>query len=278
MLRWPAMNRAHFIFLIVAPMAAAPAAAQDVPAGVFDEYGPNAAEMLERDTEWRWRVALGGGLATDPNFQGSDKYRVHLAPFIFAGYGPFFVGFGGAGVNFYRAAGLRIGALVSLGPGRNESTDGRLAGLGDVDRTVLAGLFAVHATRTLLTRVATYTDVGGEHHGTLARLDIVARLRTGERVGFFAGPGLTWGSRQYNQTFFGVTSEQSARSAFPEFEASPGINNLRLTAGTNYRFAPQWRLFGGVTASRLSGEAAVSPITEERNQYRAFLSAIYLFR
>ena len=265
-------------FSLLLALAAVPARAQDVGAGVFDEYGPNAAETFERDTQARWRFALGAGLAADPNFQGSDKYRVHPTLFIFAGYGPFFIGFGGAGVNLYRAAGLRMGAIVSFGPGRDESTDARLAGLGNVDRTVLAGLFAVHATRDFLTRVVTYTDVGGEHHGTLARLDVFARFRSGERVGFFAGPGLTWGSSQYNQTFFGVTDVQSARSGFPEFAASSGVNNVRLTAGTNYRFAPNWRLFGGLTASRLAGDAAASPITEERMQYRAFLTAIYLFR
>ena len=252
--------------------------AQDAPAGSFDEYGPNAAEMLGRDTEPRWRVALGAGLAAAPNFQGSDKYRVHPVPLVFAGYGRFFIGFGGAGVSLYRAPGLRVGALVSLGQGRNESADARLAGLGDVERTVLAGAFAVYATRSFHSRLVTYTDVGGEHHGTLVRLDGFARMRAGERVGFFAGPGLTWGSRQYNQTFFGVTSEQSARSGFPEFGANAGINNLRVTAGTNYRFAPNWRLSGGLTASRLSGDAGASPITETKTQYRAHLAAIYLFR
>ena len=269
-------KKAAFSLLLCA--LAASAKAQDVGAGVFDEYGPNAADTFERDTQARWRFALGGGLATDPNFPGSDKYRVHPTLFIFAGYGPFFIGFGGAGVNFYRAPGLRVGAIVSLGPGRNESTDARLAGLGDVDRTVLAGLFAVHATRGFLTRVATYTDIGGEHHGTLVRADVFARFRTGERVGFFAGPGLTWGNSQYNQTFFGVTDEQSLRSGFPAFSAGSGINNARLTAGTNYRFAPNCRLFGGLTASRLAGDAAASPITEEKTQYRAFLTAIYLLR
>ena len=36
-----------------------------------------------------------------------------------------------------------MGALVSLGQGRDESIDARLAGLGNVDRTVLAGLTLV---------------------------------------------------------------------------------------------------------------------------------------
>ncbi len=268
------MNR--FLSLALLALAASTAWAQGAPAGVFDEYGANSAQMFERDVEPRWRVALGGGIAADPNFQGSDKYRLHPTLFLFAGYGRFFVGFGGVGVNLLRSPGLRAGVIVSLAPGRNESTDARLAGLGDVDRTVQVGLFAVRATRAFVTRGAVY--VGGDHHGSMARLDILGRFRAGERVGFFAGPGLTWGSGQYNQTFFGVTSEQSARSGFPEFAANAGINNVRLTAGSSYRFAENWRLFGGVTASRLTGDAAASPITETRAQYRAFLTAIYLFR
>ena len=234
--------------------------------------------MFERDTEPRWRIALGAGIAADPNFQGSDKYRVHPTLVLFAGYGRFFIGFGGVGVNLVRQPGLRVGVIISPAAGRDESVDARLAGLGNVDRTVNAGVFAVSATRGFLTRALVYTDVGGEHHGSTARLDFLARFRTGERIGFFAGPGLTWGSRQYNQTFFGVTGEQSVRSGFPAFEANAGINNLRLTAGTNYRFAQNWRLFGGLTAARLTGDAAASPITETHAEYRAFLTAIYLLR
>ena len=75
-----------------------------------------------------------------------------------------------------------------------------------------------------------------------------------------------------------MTGEQSVRSGFPAFEANAGINNLRLSAGTNYRFAQNWRLFCGLTAPRLTGDAAASPITETRGEYRAFLTAIYLLR
>ena len=103
-----------------------------------------------------------------------------------------------------------------------------------------------------------------------------ARFWVDERVRLFAGPGLSWGSRQYQQTFFGVTEEQAGRSEehFPEFQTKAGVNNLRLTAGANYRFAPNWNLIGSVTASRLSGQAGDSPIAETRQQYGAFVSAI----
>jgi len=246
--------------------------------GFTEGYEGGGADLGE--AEARLRVGLGLGVAAGPNFQGSDKYRIRPAPFVFAGYGRFFIGFGGIGVNLYRAPGWGFGAIVSPSQGRKENVDQRLAGLGDVDRTVNLGVYAVTYTRRFLTRAVVYTDAGGEHQGSVARLDVLARFRVDERVRLFAGPGLTWGSRQYQQTFFGVTEEQAARSLqqFPEFQATAGVNNLRLTAGANYRFATDWNLIGSVTASRLSGQAGNSPIVETRQQYGAFLSAIYLFR
>jgi outer membrane protein len=253
------------------------AAAQGGFFGFTDDYAAGTGDVAT-EGEARWRFALGAGLGAGPNFQGSDKYRVRPAPFVFAGYGRFFVGFGGAGVNLYRAPGWGFGAIVSPSGGRKENVDARLAGLGDVDRTVNFGVYGVTFTRRFLTRAVVYTDVGGEGQGTLARLDVLARFRVDERVRFFAGPGLTWSSRQQAQAFFGVTEQQAARTSFPEFQAGAGVNNLRLTAGANYRFSPNWNLISSLTASRLSGDAGRSPIVETRQQYGVFLSAIYLFR
>ena len=266
------------VLLLLLAFASAQACAQGGIFGLADDYGASAGDVAGTEAEPRWRFALGGGLAAAPNFQGSDKYRLRPVPFAAASYGRFFIGFGGLGVNLLRQSGWRLGALLSPGAGRKEDVDARLAGMGDIDRTLNAGLYAVNFSRGFLTRAVVHTDIGGEGHGTLARLDVLARFRVDEKLGFFAGPGLTWGSRQYNQTFFGVTATQSARSMFPEYAAGSGINNLRFTAGTGYRINPNWRLIGSLAASRLSGDAGDSPIVETRAQYLAFFSAVYLFR
>lgn len=268
---------ARIFALTVFLLATSPAFAQGGFFGFSDDYS-TGGELAGPDAEPRWRFGVGGGVGGGPNFQGSDKYRVRAVPFAFASYGRFFIGFGGVGVQLYRGPGWRFGAIVAAGQGRKENVDQRLAGLGDVDRTVNLGLFGVTFTQGWATRAAVYTDAGGEGHGTLARIDVLRRFRVDERVGFFAGPGLTWASRQYMQTFFGVTEEQSARSGFPEFHPGSGVNSLRLTAGTGYRFAPNWRVIGSLSASRLSGGAGGSPVVETRSQYLAFVSAIHLFR
>ena len=266
------------VFAVLA-LCAASALAQSEAFGLFDDYGATPGDAAApRDLEPRWRVALGGGLAAAPNFPGSDKYRVRPVPVLFAAYGRFFLGAGGLGMNLYRGSGWRLGASLSPSRGRKESDDARLAGLGDVDRTLRAGLSGGYSGAGWSARGSVITDIAGEGHGTLARFDVFARTRAGEGLVLFAGPGVTWASRQYMQTFFGVTAEQGARSGFPEFEAQSGLNSARVTAGAIRRLDRNWILAASLSAARLSGDAAASPITETRQQYLLFASAAYLFR
>jgi outer membrane protein len=197
---------------------------------------------------------------------------VHLA------YGPVFFGFGGLGLNLYRDSRWRFGANLAFGGGRKESADDRLRGLGDVDRSVLGGLFAVYRGERMLTRARIATDIGGKGQGTVARLDVFGRLRGGEGLAFFAGPGLTWADRRHTRTFFGVTGEQAARSGLPVFDAGAGVSSLRLSAGAAYRADARWRLVGIYSLTRLQGDAAGSPIIESRTQNSFFVAAIYLLR
>jgi MipA family protein len=240
-----------------------------------------ADSVIEKDAREpapKLRAALGAGIGVRPRFEGSDNYRAGLVPIVHLAYGPVFFGLGGLGVNLYRDARWRFGASVSFGGGRKESTDPRLQGLGDVDRTVLAGAFAVYANRGVLARAHLTTDIGGNGQGSVARFDLFGRFPGGERLVFFAGPGLTWSDRRHMQTYFGVTAEQSARSGLPQFDAGAGIDNVRLSAGAAYRIDARWRLVGLYSLARLEGDAAASPIIETRTQNSFLVSAIYLFR
>jgi outer membrane protein len=271
----------RFAALVLLAAASAPAVAQSPTIELLDpSFRADAAiekEMREPGAP-RLRVAVGAGFGVTPRFEGSDHYRPRIAPAVHLAYGPVFFGIGGLGVNLYRDPRWRFGANVSLGGRRKESDDPRLQGLGDVDRTVLAGLFAVYSGRSVLARAHVATDIGGKGHGTVVRLDVFGRFPGGERLAFFAGPGLTWADRRHMQTFFGVSADQAARSGLREFTANAGVDSLRLSAGAAYRAAPRWRVIGIYSLARLQGDAAASPIIETRTQNSFFVSAIYLLR
>ena len=234
--------------------------------------------------ETAWRVSVGGGLVSMPKFPGADSQRILALPFVAASYGRFFFGadpgaasLGGVGVNLYRDSHWRLATALSASLSRRkESDDPRLQGLGDVDRTVTAGVGVAYTQDWFTLSTGVLTDVLNRGHGTLARFDARARYRPGEQLTFFAGPGLTWADNRYTQMFFGVDANQSAASGLPQFDAHAGLNSVRFSLGAGYRFDRHWGagVFGSI--SRLRDDAASSPITEDRSQY--FIGALVSYR
>src|SRR5258708_8192767 len=153
----------------------------------------------------RLRAAVGAGVGFAPRFEGSNHERARLAPVVHLAYGPVFFGLGGLGVNLYRDPRWRFGANLAFGGARRESADDRLRGLGDVDRTVLAGLFAAYQSREVLARAHISADRGGHGQCTVAGLDVFGRLRGGDGLALFSVPGLTWLLRSQMHTYFAVT-------------------------------------------------------------------------
>ena len=276
----PAVRAAILILFAFASTPARPQGAMDLMDDPVLAPGQNAIEedSLDKPAEPRkFRVAVGGGVGIGPNFPGSDRYRAGLVPVVFAAYGPVFLSFGQVAVRAYRDSHWRVSGFVALSGGRKESDDARLQGLGDIDRTTRAGVRVIYRDGRFATLGQIATDVAGQKQGTLARIDLLARFRPAERTILFAGPGLTWADREYTQSYFGVTAEQSARSGLPEFQAGSGLNSVRLSTGAIHRFERRWFAMATLSASRLQGDAGHSPITETRSQYLFFSSVAYVF-
>ena len=233
-------------------------------------------EDSNEDKAARWRVSVGGGLIVGPKYPGADTYRLRVLPVIGASYGAFFfggdpgAGGAGVGVNLLRDPSWRFG--VSLAPGfgraRRESDHPSLAGLGDIDRATRATVFGGYTWRRWLsTTLRVSTDIEGKDQGTLASLDVNARWRVAERMFISAGPGVTWADKDYTMTFFGT----------PAYEPGGGWNAVRFGIGAGYRIDEHWNLAARISASRIVGDAADSPITRDRTPYGAAVFASYRF-
>jgi outer membrane protein len=235
------------------------------------------------------RTSLGVGVVSLPEYPGSDRRTTRIAPLFSLAYGRFFVGAdaqggsgtgpgtaGGIGFNAYQAGGFRLGGLLGIDfrSPRAEGDDERLRGLGDIERTVRAGVFASYAKDWLILRASATSDVAGHHQGTLVRFDVLGRYSPFERLLLSAGPGLTWASAQREQTFFGIDANQSARSGRPQYTAGSGIESLRFSVAARYLISTKWSVAASYSAARLQGDAAASPITQSKSQnvYGAFAS------
>lgn len=220
-------------------------------------------------------VVLGVGAVDVPKYPGSSGTRVRAIPVVSITYGRFFIGGtpgGGApagiGVNLLQDRHWKVG--VGLGGGfskiRKESDDPHLKGLGDVDQTPRAALFASYSDGWYSVDSAVSTDIGGNHEGTTLSLGLLGRYQATPRLTLMAGPGIEWASRQYTQTLFGVDAGQSARSGLPEYTARSGINSVNIGLGAQYAINRNWGLGARASIGTLMGDAKDSPITEKKRQ------------
>jgi MipA family protein len=260
-----------------------------VSIGGLPLLGSQSVAADEEATADKWHFAAGAGAADVPMYPGSDRRRYLALPLFNISYGRFFLGDSpsagsgagaGLGVNAYQDSHWRVGAMVSadVETPRDVSNDPEdLHGLGDIKRTVRTSLFAAYTLDWLTVRTNVSTDTAGHSEGTLAGLDLQGRYNPIDRLTLSAGPGVTWASGPYMQTFFGVSAAQSAASGLREFRAGSGIEAVRFLLGANYKLTTAWSLGARASLSRLRGSAEESPITEARTQNSYGLFAEYEF-
>ncbi|NKJ51116.1 hypothetical protein CIC12_31230 [Burkholderia sp. SG-MS1] len=233
-----------------------------------------------------WRFSVGAGVVNMPKFPGASGTKWEVVPAVSVSYDRFFIGanpdaasFLSLGAYLYRDNNWRVGAAITydfIEP-RNESDDSRLHGLGDIKRTAHAELFGVYTYQFVTARASVLTDIAGNDRGTVVTFDVLGKYEPMPGLTLSAGPGLTWASSDYNDTYFGVNAEQSARSGLPGFSASSGLNQLRFSVGGIYRIGRHWNVGANAAFAWLRGDATDSPITEKTSQISYGIFCTYLF-
>ena len=113
-----------------------------------------------------WNISLGAGVVSLPEYPGSGSNETRALPLVNVRYKRFFLGGApgsgspaGLGAYLYEDRSWNIGVVVSgdVQKPREESDDARLRGLGDIDGTARAGLFASY--RVYLCVMARNTDL-----------------------------------------------------------------------------------------------------------------------
>jgi MipA family protein len=93
--------------------------------------------------------------------------------------------------------------------------------------------------------------------------------------------GAIWVSQGFNQVYYGVTEEESARSSLPAFSPSGGLEQMTGWLAAIYQIDEH--RFGGamIYYQRISGSAADSPIVTQRrnrNQIDYGIGVAYAFK
>ncbi len=249
-------------FMASAAASVAPAYAAD---SIMEERFAQDAPLVQNAVPG-FEFELGGGVSTQPSFEGSDRYTYTGFPIFHFGYLRLENGFslgGGDGTGFGIAPSFRyLGA-------RKAKDDPALLGLYDIDAAVELGAGLSYAwDNARIFGDVRYGAIG--HHAFVGEVGADAIMRPLDDVTLSFGPRASFASAKYNQTYFGVTGPESTASGLSAFKAGAGFKSVGVAALARYDFAQNWAVETGAGYNRLVGDAGKSPVTAlgSRDQYR----------
>lgn len=244
---------------VAALLLALPAAAQT----------PDSAEAVPavRPAPPDWSVTVGGGALVMPSFPGASSNRVLPAPFVDVRYRDrFFLSpFTGLGVNAIATPTLQAGVAVLPDFGRSASAAERLRGWGDIGAGADLRVFAswVIGPLALLADVRRQLGAGD---GTLFDAGVTRPLPLARHLILIPTATVTWANARYSRAYFGVDPGQSAIAGIPVRSAGSGLRDATIAMVAVVPLDQRWSVQSIVRAEFLLGDAAASPVTEQRVQ------------
>ncbi|HCG04881.1 MAG TPA: MipA/OmpV family protein [Desulfovibrio sp.] len=226
-----------------------------------------------------WEISVGGGAMYGPAYEGSDRYRVSPLPDVSVAYedGLFFANiWDGIGSYPLQGENYKVGASVGFTPGRQEEDDrDTLRGMGDIDRGATVNLLGEYGFDQI--HLSGKVSKGTEEYGTTAKMELGSMFPVSEQLTVMGSVGATWADEEHMETYFGVSSAQSARSGHGRYHADSGIKSVGFSIGVVYSITDQWNVKLMVMGDQLMGDAVDSPIVKSEFNPSVLLSVGYTF-
>ncbi|MBQ2260242.1 MAG: MipA/OmpV family protein [Loktanella sp.] len=209
-------------------------------------------------------VAVGLGVQSAPSYFGADSNE--LGP-----DGSFSLeqlDYNGLSMGGGDAVGFGFGGSLRYIGARKASDYSELEGLNDIDAALELGGGLRFATPGFRAFANLRYGIGG-HESLVADFggDFIQPLSAQWELR--AGPRALWGSEDYAQTYFGVTAAEAMNSDFAAYDAGAGLISAGLQASLAYQVTPDWGIVGTIRYDELQGDAADSPIVQNKDQVTA---------
>jgi len=215
------------------------------------------------------------GVGSLPDYQGSDDSDITFGP-----YGRYyFSGFKYAEllgseliVNLSDSSTIHYGPVIRYRFGRDSDIeDSVVKNMREIDGTFEVGTFIKKSSQlsdnprhrfNIIADIS--TDAGGEHKGYLASARVSYFKPISPALVGHLGAGTTYVSDDYMNTYYGVDSTDSNLTGLPEFKASSGLHDYRISFGLVQHLSPKWSIGVGGRYQKLLGDAADSPVVDLR--------------
>jgi outer membrane scaffolding protein for murein synthesis (MipA/OmpV family) len=249
------------------------ASAEEILDQQLEQPGPT-----DQPSKGPWNATLGIGAGYAPRFEGAERYHVTPIPFgsvCYTGIGC--LGPGGLDANILRTGGFRAGPLISYSGGRDQNDDPHLHGLGSISGAVQLGGFAAYRWNALEIRAQVRQAVTHADNGLEGTLGVNYALRPAPGWMVRLGPELVLADGAYMKKYFSVTADQSRGSGLPTFSAGGGLKDVAFGLRATYQLTDHWLLFGIAKVEEIVGDAADSPIVQDKEQASGGIGIAYHF-
>jgi MipA family protein len=276
----------------IAQSSDGPEAAATAAAASAAEAGPAGDKSSETKAKpSRFEGAIGLILAYRPEFSGASRSIFKLSPGVFLRYGRFTLtnasGFAtkrvddvvpGLGLDLVRNDRARAGLSLRVDQGRGENSASAFAGLGKVRPTLrLRAAVSAQVQGPWRVGASWSADLLGRQGGGLGDLSAGWETKLSPTTKFNLGASVGLADSRYLQTYYGISAEQAARTAYPEYRPTSGLRDMGVYANWRHDIGRDWILLAGANATRLLGPAAQSPLTRARNGWGTNLGAARQF-
>lgn len=248
---------------------------------------PSAEDVANRDT-----VTVAGGVATVPDYVGSDNYRLIPAIAIRGKVSGF--SFTSRGTYLY------FDAIPHRGADKVEFNVGPIAGvrfnrtshvkdpvvnlLPKLNRAIEVGGFAgvsfhglVDPYDTLGFRVDVFHDIGNAHKSTVFSPNLEFSTPLSRRTYASANVGAEFVSNRFADYYFSISPADALRSGLPVYNAGGGMKDWKAGLLVNQSITGDLlgglSLFGTAQYTRLVGDFRRSPIVSQRGSASQWLAA-----
>ncbi|MGF9567817.1 MipA/OmpV family protein [Neorhizobium sp. JUb45] len=242
------------------------------PEPAFDQERFNS-EKPQRN----WSLIVGAGGIYEPEYEGSDKLEVSPVPFIVFNYGDWLeIDPRGVTVTAIQHDGFKLSAKVGYESGRDQDDADRLRGLGDIDFAATVGAKASYEWNGFEFYAAVDQTIDGSE-SLIGTFGAEYQAPVTERLILGAGVEAVVANDRHMESYFGVNAAQAASSGLPEYKAEAGLKRVNVSASAIYMLSENWLVRGEAGVGVLTGDAADSPIVEEKVQPSASLFVGYKF-
>ncbi|MEP6342776.1 MAG: MipA/OmpV family protein [Maricaulaceae bacterium] len=229
-------------------------------------YG-QTVDNTERESDI---IYFGAAVVSTPEYLGADDDEVLIIPYLEVSDYKGFDFFGtqlsyrlleagtGQGIGKWS---LRAGPSVTYQRGRDSDDSDTLTGLEDVDGSLPIGGYIRSTFGPVGFRVDAGQDVIGGHDG----LSVDASIGTsydGGKFGIQPSATLSWGNGNYNESFFGITDEQSTASGLSAFDIGSGFNSYSFNVIAWYQILENYQLGAFASYKEFFDDAEDSPIIQ----------------